>query len=181
VPHDPHLYKRLYLDRLLARVSARIAGLRRGQLEPAGLMVPGVMELLAELQRRGVICYLASGTEREAVVEEVAALGVADYFGDRIYGPQDSGPLFSKKIIIHQILVDYGLSGCELVSIGDGKVEIEYTVEAGGIGVGVASNEAERQGINETKRQQLILAGANVIVPDFRESKALVNYLMGTE
>ena len=44
------------------------------------------------------------------------------------------------------------------------------------IAVGVASNEAERQGINEAKRQQLIQVGADIIIPDFRESEALLQY-----
>ncbi|NJN93089.1 MAG: HAD family hydrolase [Anaerolineales bacterium] len=177
--HDPHMYKRLFLDRLLARVNERLTSLRRGQFEPADLTVPGVMELLAELKRRKIICHLASGTEKEAVVEETAALGLAAYFEDRIHGPQDGSPGFSKKHVIEGILEAYGLAGCELVSCGDGKVEIEYTAQAGGIAVGVASNEVERQGINETKRHQLIQAGANLIIPDFREGEALIAYLMG--
>lgn len=179
--HDPHMYKRLFLDRLLARVNERLTGLRRGQFEPADLTVPGIIELLAELKRRKIVCHLASGTEREAVVEETAALGLAGYFKDRIHGPQDGGPGFSKKLVIEEILEAYGLAGCELVSCGDGKVEIEYTAQAGGIAVGVASNEVERQGVNETKRQQLIQAGANLIIPDFREGEALVAYLMGED
>ncbi|MCL4302461.1 MAG: haloacid dehalogenase-like hydrolase [Anaerolineae bacterium] len=176
---DAQVYKALFLERLLARVNQRLAGLRRGRLAPAQLTVPGVIEFLAALQTRGVTCYLASGTEREAVVNEIDALGLAHCFEDRIYGPQDGVPAFSKKAVIGQILCDYSLRGCELVSIGDGKVEIEYTAEAGGIGVGVASNEVERQGINELKREQLIQAGANIIVPDFREGEALLSYLTG--
>lgn len=179
--HDPNMYKRLFLDRLLARVNERLASLRRGKVEPAELTVPGVIELLAELKRRKIVCHLASGTEREAVVEETTALGLIGYFEDRIHGPQDSGPVFSKKLVIEEILEAYGLAGCELVSCGDGKVEIEYTAQAGGIAVGVASNEVERQGVNEIKRQQLIQAGANLIIPDFREGEALVAYLMGED
>lgn len=178
---DAQVYKALFLERLLARVNERLAGLHSGRLEPAELVVPGVIEFLAALQARGVTCYLASGTEREAVINEIAALGLARYFEDRIYGPQDGGPSFSKKAVIGRILGDYGLCGCEFVSIGDGKVEIEYTAEAGGIGVGVASNEVERQGINELKREQLIQAGANIIVPDFREGEVLLSYLTEEE
>lgn len=178
---DAQVYKALFLERLLAGVNQRLADLRSGQLEPAELTVPGVIEFLAALQVRGITCYLASGTEREAVVNEITVLGLAHCFEDRIYGPHDGGPSFSKKAVIGQILRDYNLRGCELVSIGDGKVEIEYTAEAGGIGVGVASNEVERQGINELKREQLIQAGANIIVPDFREGEALLSYLIEEE
>ena len=71
------------------------------------------------------------------------------------------------------------MSGPEFVAFGDGFVEIEDTVRVGGIGVGVATNEAERAGIDEWKRTRLIQAGADVIVPDFREHAALVTYLFG--
>jgi hypothetical protein len=84
-------------------------------------------------------------------------------------------------MVIQQILGDYHLSGCEFLSFGDGTVEIEYTAEVGGIGVGVASNEVERQGLDEAKRQQLIQAGATLIVPDFREGEALLHYLNGDQ
>jgi phosphoglycolate phosphatase len=178
---DPQVYKRLYLERLLARANRRLADLHTGRVGPADLTMPGIFEFLAMLHHRGIICHLASGTEKEDVVGETALLGLAGYFEDRIHGPQDGDPPFSKKRVIHGILRDYGLAGCALVSIGDGKVEIEYTAEAGGLGIGLASNEAERQGINELKREQLIQAGASIIIPDFREGELLLNYLTGED
>jgi hypothetical protein len=66
-----------------------------------------------------------------------------------------------------------------LVAFGDGYVEIEDTKAAGGIAVGVASNEAARLGIDDWKRSRLISAGADVIVPDFREQRRLLAYLFG--
>jgi hypothetical protein len=63
------------------------------------------------------------------------------------------------------------------VAFGDGYVEIEDTKAAGGIAVGVASNEAIRSGIDEWKRRRLIAAGADIIVPDFREGGQLLAYL----
>jgi hypothetical protein len=41
----------------------------------------------------------------------------------------------------------------------------------------VASNEATRAGIDAWKRDRLIQAGADLIVPDFREHAELVHYL----
>jgi phosphoglycolate phosphatase-like HAD superfamily hydrolase len=178
---EPQFYKRLYLERLLARANRRLADLHAGRVGTADLTVPGIFEFLAALHRRGVVCHLASGTEKEDVVAETALLGLADYFEDRIHGPKDGDPPFSKKMVIQGILQDYNLPHCALVSIGDGKVEIEYTAEAGGLGIGLASNEAERQGINEFKREQLIRAGAGVIIPDFREGEMLLNYLTGED
>jgi phosphoglycolate phosphatase len=64
-----------------------------------------------------------------------------------------------------------------LVAFGDGFVEIEDAKSAGGIAVGVASNEATRQGIDTWKRERLIQAGADLIIPDFREQEALIAHL----
>ncbi len=173
----PGQYKEIYLDHLHRCVSERIAALQQGHLHPVDLTVSGVLDFLAGLAEQGVTCYLASGTERPDVVREVEVLGLTPYFGERIYGPQQGGPAFSKEMVIQHMVREHHLRGCELLSFGDGRVEIAHTVEAAGIAVGVASNEAERQGVNETKRAQLIQAGAAVIVPDFRESDALLDYL----
>lgn len=178
-PKLPDEYKLIYVTWLKQRVNERISTLSQGRLSPADLTVPGVLDLLAALAEAGVTCYLASGTDLPDLIREVQVLGLAPYFADRIYGPQDGGPIFSKDMVIEQILREHDLAGCELVSFGDGRVEIAHTAEVGGIGVGVASNEAERQGFNETKREQLIQARAAMIVPDFRESQALLHYLFG--
>jgi hypothetical protein len=63
------------------------------------------------------------------------------------------------------------------VAFGDGYDEIEDTTAVGGVAVGVASNEAARSGIDEWKRRRLIAAGADIIVPDFREGSHLLAYL----
>jgi hypothetical protein len=63
------------------------------------------------------------------------------------------------------------------VVFGDGYVEIENAVAVEGIAIGVASDEVRRAGINTWKRNRLISAGAQLIVPDFRETDALVRYL----
>jgi hypothetical protein len=58
-------------------------------------------------------------------------------------------------------------------------VEIEDTKRVGGIAVGVATDEARRTGIDEWKRNRLIEAGADLIVPDFREHERLMAFLWG--
>lgn len=177
----PDQYKGIYLDQLHRCVTERLAALERGQVGPADLTVPGVLSLLTQLAEQGVTCYLASGTERPDVINEVGVLGLAHYFGERIYGPQEGGPAFSKEMVIQQIMREHGLHGCELLSFGDGRVEILHTAEVEGVAIGVASNETERQGVNEVKRAQLIQAGAAIIVPDFRESEPLLEYLFASD
>jgi phosphoglycolate phosphatase len=177
VPLDPLDYKQEYLGRLWARIEGRVADLKAGRRAPDDLMVPGARDVLKALHARGVTCYLASGTDRPYVLDEVEALHLTHYFGDHIYGALDDYRNFSKRMVIERILRENRLSGPELVAFGDGFVEIEDSKAVGGIAVGVASNEATRQGIDTWKRQRLIRAGADLIIPDFREYKVLVPYL----
>jgi phosphoglycolate phosphatase len=179
-PLDPLDYKQVYLGRLWTRIKDRVADLKAARRSPDDLMVPGARHVLEALCTRGVSCYLASGTDRSYVLDEAQALGLTPYFGDHIYGALDDYQNFSKRMVIERILRENHLAGPELVAFGDGFVEIEDTKAAGGIAVGVASNEATRQGIDSWKRQRLIQAGADLIIPDFRDHEALVAYLFPT-
>jgi phosphoglycolate phosphatase-like HAD superfamily hydrolase len=169
----------MYLDRLWERIKGRVAGLKDGGIDPEGMMVPGVVPMLESLRGRGVACYLASGTDQVYVTDEAAALGVSRYFAG-IHGAVDDYRNYSKKMVIERILGENRLSGPELAAFGDGYVEISDTKAAGGIAVGVASDEAARRGINEWKRDRLIGAGADLIVPDFREHGPLTAYLFAS-
>lgn len=179
-PTAPLIYKQMYYDRLWTRIAHRVAALKSGQLAPDEMMVPGARAMLQALQVRGVTCYLASGTDEAYVLDEAAALGLAPYFAG-IYGAQEDYQRSSKKMIIERIIAEHRLHGREFAAFGDGYVEIEDTKAAGGIAVGVASNEATRTGINAWKRVRLIQAGADIIIPDFREHAALMAYLFAEE
>lgn len=176
-PLDPLAYKWQYLERLWARIEHRVAGLKAGEIAPEDMLVPGSCDILERLKARGVACYLASGTDEVYVKDEAAALGLVPYFDAHIYGAQDDYRNFSKAMVIDRIIKAHDLSGPELVAFGDGYVEIENTKAVGGIAVGVATNEAARAGIDEWKRGRLIEAGADIIVPDFREAARLLAYL----
>ena len=112
------------------------------------------------------------------MLDEADVLKITPYF-EGIYGGQDDPALFSKKQFMDRLVAEHHLEGREFVSIGDGAAEIEAAKSSGGIAVGVASNEAARTGVDERKRKLLIQAGADVIVPDFREYEKLVTYLFG--
>lgn len=175
-PLEPLQYKRLYLQALWETIKDRVAGLKSGTISPDQLMVPGARAMLEALCARGVRCYLASGTDEPYVLDEAAALGLTHYFAG-IYGAQDDYKSFSKKVLIERIIAEHGLAGPELAGFGDGFVEIEDTKQVGGIAVGVASDEIAPGRIDAWKRRRLMQAGADVIVPDFGESGALVEYL----
>jgi len=177
-PRDPLEYKWEYLHRLWERIKHRVEGLKNGTIAPDDMLVPGSRALLENLKRRGVRMYLASGTDEVYVLDEAAALKIDGYF-EGIYGAIDDYKRFSKAMVIQRIIQTHGLSGEEFVGFGDGYVEIENTKAVGGIAVGVASDEVRREGVNEWKRQRLIGAGADIIVPEFREQEKLVAYLFG--
>lgn len=176
-PQPPPAYKQQYVRRLNDKIKTRLDGLNTGQTRLDNLVVPGVIDFLAELHRRGITCYLASGTDEEYVIYEAGILGVAGYFSGGIFGARDDGRTVTKNALIHKILHGHHLSPAQLAVFGDGNDEIEHAARAGCLAVGVASNESERQGVNEVKRQQLVRAGAAVIIPDFREYRRLLPYL----
>ena len=176
-PRDPLDYKRQYLDLLWEQIKHRVQGLKDGTISQSQMLVPGTLDMLTGLRARGVTCYLASGTDIPYVRDESGALGLPPYFGEHIYGALDNWKSFSKAILIQRIFEQNQLRGPELIAFGDGYVEIENTVEVGGIAVGVATNEQHPGEIDEWKRNRLINAGAALIMPDFSQAPALLAYL----
>jgi len=178
-PKEPLWYKHEYLRRLDERIASRKEGIRSGHLKPDDLLLHGSRLLLETLQRRGLTLYLASGTDEVFVKEEAALLDVARYFGPHIYGAQDNFQNFSKKMVIERILRENHIAGAQLLSFGDGYVEIQNTKEVGGLAVAVASDEAHNGSgrIDEWKRQRLLGVGADVVIPDYRDAAALLQRL----
>ena len=176
-PKEPLAYKDEYNRRLLPVVEERIAGLAAGTLPADPLRVPMSLEFLRSLREMGISCYLASGTDIEFVKNEAGLLGVAEYFDGGIFGALREYQKFSKAMVIQKIITDSQISGNELLIIGDGYVEIENAKAVGAIAVGVASVEGNIYNMNADKRERLIRAGADIIIPDFREGVQLLDYL----
>ena len=179
-PPDPVAYKHRYHERLNRHIRDRIQGLRSAAVHAEDLMVPGSLDLLRNLERQGLTLYLASGTDEVYVREEADLLGLTPFFEDRVYGALDRYQDFSKERVIRDLIASQEIEGEELLGFGDGYVEVENVKSAGGTAVGVASDEARRQGVNAWKRERLIQAGADLIVPDFRSQELLVDYLLYT-
>ncbi len=167
-PRTPLEYKHQYHGLLWREVGRRVESVREGRVTPAEMTVPGTSELLTALQQLGLELYLASGTDLNYVVDEVRVLQLDKFFGRHVYGALDDYKKFSKAMIIHQIIEDTHVEGHQIVGIGDGFVEIEEVKRVGGLAIGVASDEVNRCGINEWKRQRLIRAGADIIIGDYR-------------
>ena len=180
-PREPLWYKHEYLRRLNERIEGRLEGLRSGRIQPDELLVHGARGLLEALQRRGLPLYLASGTDEVFVREEADLLDVSRYFGRHIYGALDNYRQFSKAMVIERILKENQIAGAQLLSFGDGYVEIQNTKEVGGLAVAVASDEAHNGSgeFDEWKRRRLTGVGADVVIPDFRDAEPLLDILLG--
>ncbi|MCD6088138.1 HAD family hydrolase [Candidatus Bathyarchaeota archaeon] len=176
-PKSPYEYKRIYNERLLIRVNKRLDKLNRGELNPDDLMIMGSRRFLEELYKRGVVMYLASGTDHEYVLKEASALKITQYFRGGIYGALDHTEAHTKERIIQRILEENNLRGNELLVVGDGPVEIKNAKSRNAIALGVASDEIKRCGLNPRKRRRLINAGADIIIPDFIRCREIISLL----
>ncbi len=178
---DMHGYKAIYNKALLEMVDERVGKLNRGELAPEDFQIKNARLLLERLHAKGVKLYLASGTDEADVIAEAEALGYADLFEERIYGAVGDIKVEAKRVVLERIIRDNNLSGEEFVTLGDGPVEMRECRRRGGVAVGIASDEVRRFGIDPAKRERLIRAGANLIVPDFSQLDRLLDALgLGT-
>jgi phosphoglycolate phosphatase len=174
VPLDPIAYKRRYLDRLSAVIADRVEELRTRECDPDKYLVPGSRQLLESLRERGLTLYLASGTDEVYMKEEADLLDITQYFDGGVFGALDDINAFSKRMLVQRIIQLPGIRGPQLIGFGDGYVEIEEVKLAGGVTIGVASDEPECRVPDTWKRQRLIGVGADYIIPNFLCQSALL-------
>lgn len=178
-PHrEPIIYKNEYLRRLSIRIADRKKALEDGTLTPEAWQVPGCAEFIEKLQQKGIKCYLASGTDEEDVLYEAKLLNLDTAFAGGIHGAHADMTECSKELVIKDMLTVENIKPNELVSFGDGYVEVELVAELGGLAIGAATDEEKRRGINEWKRNRLITAGAHAIIPDFTNADEIINTIL---
>jgi len=166
-PLAPLQYKRMYHDRLMQKIEYRREELRQGKVSPDRYLVPGARAIVESLRGRGLKLYCASGTDEVYTLEEARLLEIDRYFDGRIYGARDDYKSFSKEILIRKMVSSMECRGDELVGFGDGYVEIKNIKDAGGVAVGVATDEPECRVVNQWKRERLVKVGADFIIPNF--------------
>ncbi len=176
-PDDPLVYKHRYLGLLHARIEHRLEEVRSGRAAPDKYLVPGSIALLQNLRARGMRMYLASGTDQDYMRMEADLLGVTRYFDGGVFGALDDYRSFSKRQLIERILARAECRGDEILGFGDGYVEIQNVSDAGGFAVGVATDEPECLQVNAWKRDRLVGAGADCIVPNFLRLDELIGRL----
>jgi phosphoglycolate phosphatase-like HAD superfamily hydrolase len=155
----------------------RLAKLSAGHLQREDFHVKNALPLLERLRQQGVMLYLASGTDRDDVVDEARALGFEEFFGDRIYGSVGDVTVEAKRLVLDRIIKENQIDGSSLVCFGDGPVEMRETRKRRGIAVGVCSDEKRRYGFNPAKRARLIRGGAAVLIPDFSDLESIFGLL----
>jgi len=175
---DPYVYFDRYMEQLISRSEARIADVESGRAKPDDFLVPGARPLVERLVAEGGLLVIASGTNLADVRREAAVLKIDGYFGDRIFGPVNDDPEFSKERTLRRLMAEHALRGEEIASIGDGPAELLAIKQVGGFAVGVASDEVHQDGrVNRLKREHLIRSGADVIIPDYRDLPSVLRLL----
>lgn len=169
-------YKAEYNRRLLQDVNRRIQDVQDGRLASADFLMKGSETFLQLLHERGIAMYVASGTDHPDVVNEATVLGVHRYFKSIAGAPVGRADC-SKEKVIRDLLEQERFRGEELAIIGDGKVEIRLARENGALAIGLASDEDRREGINPTKRERLLAAGAQHIAGDFTDMDEWLQWL----
>lgn len=171
-----------YQWRLDEVIEERSAKIHEGMAFPDHFVVFGARALLRNLADRGIAMTILSGTLEDRVREEATLLQLSPFFEDRIYGSPPDATGFTKRMVLERILADHGLKGNQLLSFGDGPVEIHHTADLGGLAVAVASDEeVNGSGIPDLRKErQLTEAGAHLLVADYREPDVLVELLLGT-
>ena len=162
------------LDEAIARRSARIY---TAEADRDDYVVHGARRLIEHLSRLSLTLVVLSSTDEYRVREEAALLELAPYFEPRIHGGTSDPSTFSKRAVFDRLLAEANATGDVLLSFGDGPVELADTKALGGIAVAVCSDEHDNGSgrCDVSKRRELIAAGADAVIPDFRDAPALVD------
>jgi phosphoglycolate phosphatase len=172
---------RVYQGRLDALIAERTDRIASGKARREDFVVHGARGLVEALAGRGLTLIILSGTVEHRVKEEAELLDLARYFGNHIYGGTADVAQSSKRAVISRLLREEGIAGEHLLSFGDGPVEVKVTKAAGGLAVGVASDEEQNGSgaMQPEKRRVLAAAGADVLIPDYRDAAALMECILG--
>ncbi|HEY6169373.1 MAG TPA: HAD family hydrolase [Verrucomicrobiae bacterium] len=177
---DPEALRQEYQRRLDVAIAERSGRILVGRATPDDFVVHGSRMLLEKLRHARITPVILSSTVEERVREEAALLGLSRYFGEHIYGGTGDASKFSKMDVFNRLLRSEGITGLHLLSFGDGPVEIANTKELGGLAIAVCSDEHHNGSgmLDPFKQRQLLDAGADAAIPDYRDALALMDYLL---
>jgi phosphoglycolate phosphatase-like HAD superfamily hydrolase len=170
-----------YHRRLETAIKERTQVIRTHPDRRDDFVVHGARKVLDELQVRRLQLFILSGTEQSRVRQEADLLDLTRYFGQHIYGSTLGPETFSKRNVLVRLMLKDRAEGSDWLAFGDGPVEIRLAKEVGALSVGVASDENQNGSgkPDPLKLAQLREAGADILVPDYRDAAALFHHLLG--
>ena len=177
---SPEDYLSEYATRLRIGINTRIESVRNGSAAPDSFVLHGARKLLEHLRDSGFTLYLLSGTNENFVREEAELLGLTHFFAAGLFGGTPDPKDFSKERIYDRIMGKAGITGDNLLSFGDGPIELRATVERGGLPIAVASDEINNGSgrIDQDKHTVLTGAGAAAVIPDYRHAFELMDRIL---
>lgn len=174
-------YKKIYTAALNRAVDVKYKRIAERINDPSDFTMKGSLEFIRELGQAGIKVFLASGTDLVDVRKETDAFGTSGLFTGGVFGSVGDISSDPKKKVMRDIIksIGSGADGKEIraVVFGDGPVEIREGKKNGFLTVGVLSDEDQRFGLNMKKRERLVLAGADILIPDFSWAPVLKKYL----
>ncbi len=167
--------------RLDDAIDARMAAIRSGAERAGDYLIYGALPFLEHVRERRLTPIILSTTVQERVREEAALLGIHSFFAHHIYGGVGDQLRFSKRAVFERILSEERIPGSQLLSFGDGPVELRETKALGGLAVAICSDENHNGSglIDPHKEKHLLAAGADAVLPDYRDAAALLDQLLG--
>ena len=172
-------YKKIYTAALNRAVDKKYARIAEGINDASDFTMKGSLEFIESLGHAGIKVYLASGTDLVDVRRETDAFGTSELFTGGIFGSVGDISSDPKKTVMRNIIKSISGNGgnVKAVVFGDGPVEIREGRKNGFLTVGVLSDENRRFGLNLKKRERLVLAGADILIPDFSWAPVLKKIL----
>ncbi len=176
-------YKEEYAAEIRAMAKKRTDLYRSGLLSQEDVTVKGAVPFLKRLRGMGVTLFLASGADQEDMQAEVDTFGYGLLFNGGIFGSTGDAGRDPKRLVMRaasetaaRSCPDGPLPG-DCVVFGDGPVELREGKRMGFLAVGLLSDERRRFGLNLDKRERLVLAGADLLIPDYSWAPALAALL----
>lgn len=167
--HTPRLF---HLYELMLAKASRDANLAAARQDPTPWRVPGSLEFLQRLHSAGVKNHFVTGsvmsTARipEGMLEEVITLGFAVGPGKLIESAHGSdwNRKMPKDEVMRGLLADLGLSGEQVLIVGDGRSEVQAGAEMGAVILSRLDSDAHR--LRALHRE----LGTNYLVSDYTAS-----------
>ncbi len=173
----PLAYKDEYAKRLSRLLQVKYDRYRDGIYDVADLTMKGALPFLSLLREHDTRIFLASGSDYADVRFETETFGYAHCFNGGIFGSESDITNDPKKLVMANIMQEIQVVPNEVVVFGDGPVEIREGKKRGFLTIGIVSDERQRFGLNLKKRERLVLAGADILIPDYSWTEKLAKYL----